>query len=114
MPRRELIATATSVNQAQQLQVLYQEDEAQLLLYLNAMKAALQDALKEKEKVSGYHEDTREDWSKKLKARHKEVEPSFLVDHFDTLFMSTLAMRSLHGTTTSPDTVIMQVYSSIH
>lgn len=67
------MATATSVTQAQQLQLLYKEDEAQLLLYLNAMKAALQDALKEKQKVTEYHEATRQDWSKKLRARHKEV-----------------------------------------
>lgn len=67
------MATATSVTQAQQLQLLYQEDEAQLLLYLNAMKASLQDAMKDKQKVAEHHESTRQDWSKKLKARHKEV-----------------------------------------
>jgi hypothetical protein len=69
------MAMACQVASAQNLQNMYKEDEASLLIYVHAMKAALQDALRDKHVASQHFEDTRDDWAKKLQARHKEVWP---------------------------------------
>lgn len=70
------MAMATEVAEAQRLQTAYEEDEATLLLYVHAMKAALEDAIKEKNDTSRYYEDTRDDWTRKLRDRHKEARRS--------------------------------------
>ena len=64
---------ANSVTAATSLQSAYQEDKAALLIYVHAMNAALQDAVKEKQRSLEHLEGTREDWARKLQARHKEV-----------------------------------------
>lgn len=64
---------AGNVASAISLQSAYKEDEAALLIYVHAMNAALQDTLKEKQRSLEHLEDTREDWARKLQARHKEV-----------------------------------------
>ena len=64
---------ANSVTAAINLQSAYKEDEAALLIYVHAMNAALQDTLKEKQRSSEHLDDTRDDWARKLQARHKEV-----------------------------------------
>ena len=64
---------AAEVAKAQHLQRLYEDDEAELLLYVHAMKAALEDALGERQRAELHHEATYEDWSRKLKDRRNEV-----------------------------------------
>ena len=64
---------ATSVTGAINLQSAYKEEEAALLIYVHAMNAALEDTMKEKQQCMEHLEDTREDWARKLQARHKEV-----------------------------------------
>ena len=64
---------ANQVSETQRMQVTYGEDEAALLLYMHAMKAALEDALKEKHRATELYEASRADWGRKLKDRHKEV-----------------------------------------
>lgn len=64
---------ANKVTIAQNLQYAFAEDEAAMLIYVHAMNAALQDALKEKQGATQHLESTREDWALKLQSRHKEV-----------------------------------------
>lgn len=71
--RRELQAMANKVTAVQSLQWAYKEDEAALLIYVHAMNAALQDTLKAREEAAEHLENTRDDWARKLQARHKEV-----------------------------------------
>ena len=68
----------SQVAEAQQLQNAYQEDEATLLLHVHAVKAALESSVKEKSRTSQHFEQTREDWAKKLRDRHTEVQASNL------------------------------------
>lgn len=73
--RREVAAVAAAVAEAQQLQREYEADANTLRLHVWGAKAALEEALKERQRGNKLLEVTREDWARKLRDRHNEARP---------------------------------------